>query len=189
MEKIYLSKSYLKNPAYAVSALLIALFSFEGLNWLFSFEKKIAIVKRFGGFFGYSYIILRGMILPELVTILIIIALLNLFHRALKIHTVNLSWSGILRYELLCLPVLAIAFFFFSPITQSIRFLLVEFPAYNFSLYWENYIVGTYNLRGYLIYLIPVLLMGYLTLNASLLNDFIKGARMMNTSGLRRSED
>ncbi|RAJ95699.1 hypothetical protein LX87_03447 [Larkinella arboricola] len=177
MDKIYLSKSFLKNPAYAVSALLTAIVLVEAINWLFSFERKIAVVKKFGGFPDYLYLVLRGMIIPELITTIIILALINLVHTWFRIYTVRLSWLGVLRYELLFLPVMAVAFLFFNPITQSIRYLMVEFPDYNFSFYWETYLLGTYSWRAYFLYLIPVLIIGYLSLNMSLLNDFIKSAR------------
>ncbi|MFD1141614.1 hypothetical protein ACFQ4C_10865 [Larkinella insperata] len=118
------------------------------------------------------------MIIPEMATIAIIILLLDLSHKVFRIHSVPLSWTGVLRYELTFLPILAISFLFFNPVSQSIRYLLVEFPAYNFDFYWNHYIVGTFTIRVYFMYLILVLLSGYLSLNASLLNDFIKSARI-----------
>ncbi|GAB3340442.1 hypothetical protein GCM10027299_53850 [Larkinella ripae] len=182
MEQIQLSRKYFKNPVYAGLTLLLTVFIFEGINWSFSFEKTILKVREYGGILGYAYILFRGGIMPELATLTILIALLNIYHEVLRIKVVDASWSGILRYELLCLPVMLIAFFFFSPVTQTIRYLLVEFPAYDFSVYTETYLMGTYSLKYYAFYLIPVLLMGYSTITFSLVRDFIKGSKKQKSS-------
>lgn len=70
-----------------------------------------------------------------------------------------------------------LAFFLFNPVTQTVRYLLVQFPQYDLEVYLEKYIQGTYSLRLYCFYLIPVLIMGYGAVNGSLLVDILEQRR------------
>ncbi|GAB3917935.1 hypothetical protein [Larkinella terrae] len=175
MENIYLTKRYFKKPGYAIAILLSVAFLTLVINWTFSFEKNWRIVSKYGGILGYIYVVLRGGIIPELATLVVILFLIDLVHTLLKIDTIQPSWSAILRYELIFLPVMLLAFFIFNPITQSIRYVLINFPVYNFSTYWTDYVIGTYSVKLYSIYIIPVLLIGYIAINLSLLSDLLSG--------------
>lgn len=177
MTEIPLNLTYVKRPFKSLSILLLAVLTFEAFNWLFAFEKKVGIVQKFGGFLGYIWIIFRGMLLPEVSTLVILLMLLNIYHEACRIKHIELTPKNILNYEVKILPVMLVAFFLFNPITQTVRYLLVEFPHYSLGLYLENYLQGTYSVRGYFIYLIPVLIMGYGAINASLLVDILEKRR------------
>jgi two-component system LytT family response regulator len=174
MKRIQLSKVFFKTPVYIILILLIALSLFELFNWILNYENKLSTVIRFGGVLAYLFILLRGGIAPELVTTVIIVALIDFYHILLKINTVGRSWRAIIRYELIFLPVILLAFFFFNPITQTIRFALVEFPNYDFSLFLNSYILGTYSWRLYFLYLIPVTIIGYSVINISLFIDLLR---------------
>lgn len=180
MEKIYLSGQYLKKPATAVSILLIVLIGIEAETWLLNFDMKMAGVRKYGGILDYVFILLRGGILPELVTFLVIAALLISFHSLFKIKEIDSSFSAVLRYELRFLPVLLVAFLFFNPFTQTVRYLLLYFPHYDFEMYWKQFIIGTYSWKLYTIYLIPTLLIGYGILTASLFSDLLRGQRELD---------
>ncbi|RRB01174.1 hypothetical protein [Larkinella rosea] len=178
MEKIYLTKRYIRKPGKAIALLLSIVILFEVFGWTLHFEKKVAQIRHFGGPLAYLYIVLRGGIFPELVTLIMVLFLVELTHTALKIYTVRFSLSAILRYEITFLPVMALAFFFFNPITQSVRYLLVNFPVYDLATYWDTYIIATYSLKMYFNYLIPVLLIGYISINLSLLSDLLRDVRI-----------
>jgi two-component system LytT family response regulator len=177
MDKIQLSRSYLKRPNYAIYSLLILVFLYEVTNWVLFPEGKLDLLDRYGGVLGYLYVIFRGGILPELVTLTIVITLIDIEHKLLKIKEIELTKGALLRYELSFLPVMLLAFLVFNPITQSVRYLLVEFPRYELTVFWENFIVGTYTWKYYFKYLFPVLVMGYFALNSSLLLDLVKAHR------------
>ncbi|MFC5409459.1 hypothetical protein ACFPMF_09085 [Larkinella bovis] len=177
MEKILLSRNFLKKPGHVIAIALFTVLVIEAISWVFHYEKKVIHLQEYGGILGYLYIVLGGAVLPEMATLIIILTLLNQYHMIFRIKYVKLNWSSILRYELLILPVLLIAFFFFNPITQTVRFLLLEFPHYDVARFMENYVMGTYSLRYYFLYLLPVFIMGYGAINASLVNDLMKAGR------------
>ena len=177
MDKIQLSRGYLKRPTYAIYSLLFAALLIEITNWVIVPERKLEMVDSYGGPLGYLYIVIRGGILPEFVTLSIVVALIDGMHKLLKIKEFNLSWWSLIRYNLYFLPVMLLAFFVFNPITQSVRYLLVEFPRYDLTTFWENFIVGTYTWKFYFRSLVVVLLLGYFALNSSLLRDFVKACR------------
>ncbi|WP_460670385.1 LytTR family DNA-binding domain-containing protein [Larkinella ripae] len=103
--------------------------------------------------------------------------LLNVYHEACRIKRLELTPRNIINYEVKVLPVMLLAFFLFNPVTQTVRYLLVEFPNYDLELYLENYIQGTYNIKYYFFYLIPILIMGYGAVNGSLLTDVLEQRR------------
>ncbi|MFC5412563.1 LytTR family DNA-binding domain-containing protein [Larkinella bovis] len=103
--------------------------------------------------------------------------LLNIYHEACRMKRLELIPKSILNYEVKVLPVMLLAFFLFNPVTQTVRYLLVEFPNYDLELYLENYIQGTYTIKYYFVYLIPVLIMGYGAVNGSLLADILEQRR------------
>ncbi|MGV3558434.1 LytTR family DNA-binding domain-containing protein [Larkinella arboricola] len=177
MTEVPLNLTYVRRPFKSLSILLLAVLTFEAFNWLFAFERKLDIVQKFGGLLGYLWIIFRGMLLPEVSTLVILLMLLNTFHDACRIKNLELTPKNILNYEVKILPVMLFAFFLFNPVTQTIRYLLVEFPNYSFAYYLENYLQGTYNIKVYFMYLIPVLIMGYGAVNGSLLVDLLEKRR------------
>ena len=138
-----------------------------------SFKQKLIKVEKLGGFLNYISSVLKDMLLPELCTLFSILFLIYQTHKWLKLTTVELTWDAISRYELRFLPVIALSFFCFNPITQTVRYFL-ESPYYFWAEYWNEYILHTYRWKIYFVYLLPVLLIGYIALNISLLQDYLK---------------
>ncbi|GAB3902370.1 hypothetical protein GCM10028803_28910 [Larkinella knui] len=174
MKKIVITRSFLKRPNFAVYSLLVVFVIFEITYWQLVPGRKLDAVSKYEAGPEFLYIVIRGGILPELVTVSIVVALIDILHKVLKISAIEVSWRSLLRYELSFLPVMLLAFFVFNPITQSVRYLLVEFPGYDFAIYRDHFILGSYTWKSYFQYVFAVLLMGYFTLNSSLLRDFLK---------------
>ncbi|WP_128545261.1 hypothetical protein [Larkinella soli] len=173
MHSLPITRRFLKNPLIGVAILLVGVAFFEALTWLFSFEKKMAIMQSFGGAGSYFGILMRGAVLPEIVTLLIVLMLINLVHQGLALRSVRLTPGGIGLYELTFLPVLLLAFPVFNPFTQTVRYLLVEFPDYDFNAFYTTHLVETFTWRIYFLYLLPVLIYGYGALNISLVKDLL----------------
>lgn len=173
IEKIQLQRSFLRNPVNSIGILLAIALLFEGFSWAGAYNSKLAYLHHIGGLWLYISRIVKGMILPEICTLYILIRLIEWYHKVFKIESVELTWRSISRYELRVLPVLLIAFFVFNPFTQSIRFVLDAYPDFNFDNYWSNFIVGTYTVRIYIMYLVPLIFIGYLAVNGSLIADYI----------------
>lgn len=177
MTEVLLNLKYIRRPFKSLSILLLAFLTFESFSWLFAFEKKVSKVDDYGGVLGYVWILFRGGILPEISTLIIVLMLLNIYHEACRIKRLELTPRDILNYEVKILPVMLIAFFLFNPVTQTVRYLLVNFPNYDLEFYLDKYIQGTYSIRLYFIYLIPVLIIGYGAVNGSLLIDILEQRR------------
>jgi two-component system LytT family response regulator len=182
MKEVQLTRSFLKNPLSSLIILLAIVVLIELLSWNIAYEAKLKLVNRAGGLSAYLTALVRSLIIPEITTALVIAALLNLFHRLFKITQVKLSWTSLVRYELSFLPVLLLAYLIFSPITQTVRFLLEAYPDYTLTTYWTGYIQNSLWLAIYVRYLLPVFIIGYLLLNISLLIDFQKSGRASATS-------
>ncbi|QIP14511.1 hypothetical protein G8759_18775 [Spirosoma aureum] len=182
MKEVQLTRSFLKNPLSSLIILLVIVVFIELLSWNIAYEAKLKLINRAGGLWVYITALVRSLIIPEISTALIIAALLNLFHRLFKITQVKLNWTSLVRYELSFLPILLLAYPIFSPVTQTIRFLLEAYPDYTFTNYWINYLQISLWLSIYVRYLLPVCIIGYLLLNISLLFDFQKSGRASATS-------
>ncbi|GAB3962633.1 hypothetical protein GCM10028805_64150 [Spirosoma harenae] len=146
----------------------------EGASWAVGSGTKLHRVEEVGGPIKYIGSVLGTILLPELVTLSIVIFLLYKTHTWLKLEAIENNWRAIRHYELRFLPILAFSFFLFNPITQTVRFLFEGYPNYVLKDYWEGYILKTFSLRIYAVYLFAVLLIGYIALNISLLKDYLK---------------
>lgn len=177
MKEIQLTRGFLRKPINGVLILLSIVSLIEALSWSIGYNIKAYKVQEAGGYLHYVSLLLRSFFIPELVTLFITITLVNLFHRWLNLKSVENDWRSIGNYQLQFLPVLLIAFWIFNPVTQTVRYLLVFFPDYSISGYWEKYIVETFRWKVYFIYLFPILLVGYIGLNISLLQDYLKQRR------------
>lgn len=173
MKEIILRRTFLGKPFKSFAILLAVALMMECFSWLFAYTQKVAIVSKLGGLFHYTAKLITSILLPETCTLLIVVSLINLYHNIFKIRIVKFSAGGILSYQARLLPVLLISFFLFNPVTQSVRYLLEQFPIYSFHDYTATYLVGTYTVRMYILYLIPVLFIGYASINASLMTDFV----------------
>ncbi|QMW02830.1 LytTR family DNA-binding domain-containing protein [Spirosoma foliorum] len=177
MKEIQIRRDFLKKPFSSLIILLCIVGLIEAVSWSIGYKLKIKIVHDEGGILQYIGLIIRGLFLPELFTLFITITLLNLFHRIWNIHSVEYNWRSIYKYELRFLPVLLFAFLAFNPGTQTIRFILESFPNYSWSNYWQKYILHTFTWTVYFKYLFPVILIGYIAMNVSLLQDYLKQRR------------
>ena len=174
MYAVQLKRTFLKKPQNSVYLLMGVVLLIEGLSWTSDYPGKLAILNRHGGFWQYFGMLFRGLIIPEVCTAFILAVLLNLHHKRFKLTSVELTPRGIGRYELHLLPTLLLSFFIFNPVTETVRFLLEQFPGYSFSIYWKAYLLGTFTPEIYFRYLMPVLLIGYAVTNVSLVSDYSK---------------
>jgi two-component system, LytTR family, response regulator len=174
MTAVQLDRTFLKKPLNSVYLLMGVVLLVEGLAWTSAYSVKIGILTKHGGFWPYISILFRGLILPEVCTAYILATLLNQHHKRFHLDSVELTPGGIGRYELHLLPTMLLSFLAFNPITETVRFLLEQFPNYSFSYYWSTYLIGTFTWEIYLRYLMPVLLIGYVTSNISLISDYFK---------------
>lgn len=177
MKEIRLTRRFLSNPMNSVFILLGILLLIELVSWSIAYSIKLKQVHDAGGFLPYTGLIFYGLFLPELITLIFIIAFVNRSHVWLKINAVRNDWTSIGQYELKFLPILALSFWLFNPFTQTVRFLIKSFPGYSLQTYWNVFIIDTYSWSNYFRYLFPVILMGYVALNISLLSDFLKQRR------------
>ncbi|WP_381525036.1 LytTR family DNA-binding domain-containing protein [Spirosoma soli] len=140
---------------------------------------KIAKVSQAGGFMHYIGVLVRVMIVPEIFTTLITVALINHFHNWLKLNCISNNWRAIGRYELSLLPVFLVSFLAFNPVTQTIRYVLERYShkSFSFTNYLNDYILNTYSWGTYFKYLFPLILIGYIAVNISLLSDYLKQRR------------
>jgi len=109
--------------------------------------------------------ILIDQILIECVSVWISLFLLKNYADLLKLDKVKMTTRGILKYQLFFLPVPFIAFFFFNPFTQTLRFLYHYWPQPDWAVYWEEYF---YSLPLYLTYFPISFLQVYGVLNYNL---------------------
>jgi len=174
MKAIPLTRTFLKKPQYAIGILLALVLLLEVLSWTSAYTAKLAKLANYGGLFPYLVALFKTMILPEVCTAYVLVSLLNQHHIYFKIDSVSTSLRSISRYELGLLPTLLLSFFVFNPITETVRFLLENFPDYSFTHYLKTYLIGTFTISIYFRYLIPVLLIGYFTVNISLISDYFK---------------
>lgn len=173
MTVVQLKRSFLRNPFNSIGILLLIAFIIEGVGWAAAFNLKLANAERYGGVLNYLGTYVRVMIIPEVCTLYILIRSINIYHTVVSISDVRPDWRSILRYELRMLPILLGAFFIFNPFTQTVRYFLETYPSYSFSDYWDDFVVGTYTVRIYIMYLVPILLVGYIAVNISLFVDYL----------------
>ena len=174
MKEIRLTRSFLRNPMNSVYILLVIYLLLEAVSWTIGSDIKVARVQEAGGFLKYIGRVSRDMLLPELCTLFVVIFLLNQTHTWLKVKVVKYKWEAIGQYELRFLPILTVSFLVFNPVTQSVRYILERYPDYSFGDYWNDYMLKTFTWHIYFLYLFPVLLIGYVALNISLLQDYLK---------------
>lgn len=177
MKEIRLTRAFLKKPFNSVFILLGMVILIETIGWSVAHNSKLKLVAKAGGGLNYLGLLISNFFIPELFTLLITIALINLFHRSFRLYTIKNTWRAIGQYELRCLPVLAISFGLFDPVTQTVRYFLEQYPTYRWQEYWKDYILYTFSWSTYFTYLAPVILIGYSAINISLLKDYLKQRR------------
>lgn len=118
---------------------------------------------------NFLLFVLVDQIAIEFLTFLIIAHLLFWYASLLGIKKMSPTLQGWLRYQMTFLPVILAAFFFFNPVTQSVRYYYHTFSQEVAPTYFDDYF---YSGRLYLTYLFPVLMGGYLMLNYNLYLTF-----------------
>ena len=177
MKEIRITRAFLKKPFSSAIILLCVVVLIEAVGWSVASPAKLEKVNRVGGLVPYLSKLVQDLLIPELCTLLITIALINLYHKLIRIDSVEPSWRAVGKYELYCLPVLAFSFWVFNPFTQTVRYVIEAFPVYSWSGYWHEYILLTYAWSTYFKYLVPVIIIGYTAINISLLQDYLKQRR------------
>lgn len=104
--------------------------------------------------------------LIELITTTILFLLIDYFTKWQKLYNISLLPSAIFKYLARFLPLFAIAFFIFNPVTQSARYLLNEYTNLSSAIYLDDYLL---NWSLYPVYIIPVFLTGYGVLISNLI--------------------
>lgn len=173
MMSVQLTRKYLRNPVYGIGVLLVIALTMEGIAWSYMYNFRLERLTSFGGILPYMSMVVRSIILPELVTVVILLNLLNQQHQFLSIKSIRISPKALLVYQLQLLPIILLAFFVFNPITETVRFLLEKFPSYSLNTYVSSFLVGTFSTEMYLRYIIPVFMIGYGSVNISLLSDYL----------------
>ncbi len=113
---------------------------------------------------------LAVLIIPEIITLFIIVILIKVYHIVFKLNQIELTLKGISLYEIKILPLFLFAFIIFFPLTLSMRFLIKYFPNYNFAEF--AYLLPHYfSYESYFLYLPSVIILGYLLVNVSLVRD------------------
>ncbi|MEQ9405388.1 MAG: LytTR family DNA-binding domain-containing protein [Cyclobacteriaceae bacterium] len=122
----------------------------------------------FSNLFQFLFI---DQFLIECITVAIIFQLIRFYGNKMKLTELRLNVRELVIYELKFLPVILVAFFFFAPLTLSVRFLYHHYPDLNSVTYFEEYF---YSVRLYINYLTPVFLVGFIIINANLIHLYNK---------------
>ncbi|RZK44628.1 MAG: LytTR family transcriptional regulator [Hymenobacter sp.] len=174
MTTVQLTRKYLRNPIYSIGVLLVIVVAMEGVSWSYIYTSKLDRVVKYGGVVPYMWLFIRSIIIPEICTVLILLSLLNQQHKYFHFNAIDLTPRAIFQYQLKLLPVVLLAFFIFNPITETVRFALEKFPDYSFRNYLDSFLIGTFSGEIYVRYLIPILLIAYVSVNISLISDYLR---------------
>lgn len=167
-DKLVIDYSLLRQPRLIVgltaglTVLYNAIAYLNRMNnqWLFDGSFTWVVFLRF---------LLIDQFLIEIVTIAILLFLLRYYATKLSIMLAGWKAWSIVMYLLKFIPVLAFAFFVFNPITQTLRFMLNEYPDWKLSAYWSGYF---YSWQLYTTYLPAVFMAGISALSLNLLVNY-----------------
>ncbi len=112
------------------------------------------------------------LVIPEVLTLLILLILIHTYHSVFKIKTVIISPQSIGFYQLKVLPIFLVAYLIFYPFTFSIRYLIISFPSYSWQQFLSKF-QNTYIIESYFLYLPFILVLGYVLINISLTHDYL----------------
>jgi two-component system, LytTR family, response regulator len=167
MQRLLITREFLKTPAKSLPFLLVVVF--------FSSLAMIAVNLSLGQrLLKYSVVqSVAIFVIPEIVTVIVFILLINAYHLVFRIQTVQITTKGIAFYQLKVLPVFLLGYPFFFPITFSVRFFLKYFPNYILTQYLYS-LKNIFSLESYFLYLTPIIVLGYILVNVSLAYDFFE---------------
>jgi two-component system, LytTR family, response regulator len=170
MQSLTLHRDFLKQPSKGISPLIAVIV----LAYITLLATRNDIITEILQKLSFVYVcrLVFGTILPEIISLLILVALINGYHLLMKLEKVEISIDAIACYELKFVPLFVSAFFFFFPITLHVRFLLREFPHYTLASYYNIYLINGFSVSTYLFYLPFIFILGYALLNISMFFDF-----------------
>ncbi len=116
----------------------------------------------------------------ECISIAIFIWLIPVYHRLIKRTYVRPTLPGLLRYELLLLPLILGSVLIFGPITNTVRYLVINCPVYSWQNYFPEYFMTS---RMYFKYLLPMLVIGYTLINTNLFLSYQAWQQQTKPSG------
>ncbi|GAB5535085.1 MAG: hypothetical protein Rubg2KO_13340 [Rubricoccaceae bacterium] len=168
---IRLSFHLLRSPLAVLVATAVAL----GLYTLLGFAFRPDALT-FDGLSGGEIlkVVLVDQFLIECLTTCVVFGLMWAYARGLGLTDVEPTVPGVLRFNLAFLPLVALAFFVFNPLTQTARFLLRYGLDADWSLYGPSY---GYSVSLYALYLALVAPMVYGVLNAQIALDALRQRR------------
>ncbi len=117
------------------------------------------------------WFVLIDQFLIELVTVTILFQLIKWYAWGLRLTSLKLRVLDIVIYQIRFLPLFLLAFFIFSPVSVTLRFLLHHLPNLSWEVYLAEYFFST---KLYFNYLTPVLIIGYGIINVNLLRNYNK---------------
>lgn len=163
-----LNYSFYRNFRYVLIITALGVVTYQ----LFNINNPRQMVGRLGksaNWIDYFWFLLIDQFLFELISMFIFFKAIILYARIWGLNKLRWTTGQILKYELSFLPLFLVVFFIFNPITQSIRFLYEQSPTWSAKMFWNEY---WYNWNVYFVYLAPILLIGYVTLNINLLREY-----------------
>ncbi len=166
METISLTRNFLKNPLKSLPYLLVVLVFFLMIISVLSPSMWQSVCNNLPKS-------LFVIIIPELLTLIVLLILIHTYHTVFKIKIIALTTKSISYYQLKVLPIFLTAFFFIYPFTLSLRYLIKRFPSYS----WADYTLNFRNsliIESYFLYLPFILVLGYILVNISLIDDYLE---------------
>jgi two-component system LytT family response regulator len=181
MKTILLYRSYLKRPWVGPFMLILVVILYEILSWTLNPDSRIVYYRQYESVVSYLINWILGFYIPELVSILILTYLINIYHLILKTETLELRFVPLVKYELSFIPLFLVSYFIFTPFTVTVRFLFRQFPNYSLNVYKTAYLPNCYAIEAYLLYLPFIVIVGYLLLNISLGIDIFNNYTLQNS--------
>ncbi len=112
------------------------------------------------------------VIIPELATILVLLALIRIYHSVFNIKSIDISPRNIVLYQIGIMPLFVVAYCFFCPVTFSVRQLIHNLFG-SFIGEYSHRLGQMITIEAYFLYLPSVVVLGYTLLNVSLAGDYL----------------
>lgn len=170
---IKLSFPFSKISKSSIISLLVVILLVEVIFWGFALPEKQSIYARYPNIWYYGLNFIVGFVIPECFTLFILSFLIKKHHAILGFTKIKIDTRSVLFYELSFLPLLLTSFFVFFPVTLHVRYALRSSIGM-LSVSYTRYISDTLTWQTYLTYLPFVLILGYILINMSLFNDFLR---------------
>ena len=86
-----------------------------------------------------------------------------------NLRVLSRGWGSLFWYNLKYLPVIFLSIFLFAPLTNGLRYLVLQFPDYAWEVYYPEYFM---TMKMYTRYLVPMFFLGLGYLNYNVFLDF-----------------